>query len=556
MTSLDQFISESARSYLQSVVYVDDNIYNLNGRPNEISPMGIPVSRDPFATADLVAGGEAPAKSDALDPKDGEIAALSDSADRLPEYHPKELVESFAEMGIVCALYEPPRDASVDTESQIFNLCHNADIVVLDWDLYNDGGTSASILLANLIKQSAEAQPHHLRLCSLYTNQPDLSGTASILLANLIAAGCTNVQREADKLQLASGATIISILGKPNVPGRPPEVESNYVVKERQLAERLLSDFCEMHKGLLSGLALKGLSSIRKNAKRLLDKFSRDLDGAFILHRALVMRDREALDELPELFADELSAILEDSLLSDFDSESVMNDIVDLLNLTNPEDGAQYVEASVRDQLKTGLDLKNAASIRRYGSIVGDADHSSSEKLGLLFNSRTQYLTVLPSLKFGTVLKHRTDHAGQWQYSICLMPICDSRNRSKTEDRPAYMTFPFWRLNPLSEGWPKGTGKKLAAFVVEDNRQTISLGVGGKIRDKLWLDDVRLSDDGWARPTLPAYKYETVDSTHELQWVAQLKPLHAQRIAAHVGTEASRIGLTESEWLKMLFDKG
>ena len=80
-----------------------------------------------------------------------------------------------------------------------------------------------------------------------------------------------------------------------------------------------------MHRGLLSGLALKGLSSIRKNTKRLLDKFSGELDGAFILHRALVKKSeqQEALDKLPELLADELSAILEDSLFSDFETESV-----------------------------------------------------------------------------------------------------------------------------------------------------------------------------------------------------------------------------------------
>lgn len=37
--------------------------------------------------------------------------------------------------------------------------------------------------------------------------------------------------------------------------------------------------------------------------------------------------------------------------------------------------------------------------------------------------------------------------------------------------------------------------------------------------------------------------------------MAELKPLHAQRVAAYLGSEASRIGLLESEWLRLLCDR-
>lgn len=554
MTSLDQFISDSARSYLQSVVYLDDNIYNLNGRPDEISPSGIPEARDPFAVTDLVNNGEAPAIVDGLVPRDGENIALTDSMMRLPDYHPKELMESFAEMGIVCALYEPSQDASVDAGSQVFNLCQRADVVVLDWDLYNDGGTSVSRLLANLIKQGAEVQPHHVRLCSLYTNQPDLRRTANILLETLLAAGCTNVELDADKLQLVSGATRISILGKPNVPGRPLDIETSYVVEERQLAERLLRDFCEMHKGLLSGLALKGLSSIRKNTKRLLDKFPSNLDGAFLLHRALVKHDREALDEIPDLLADELFAILDDTLLRDFNIESVIDSTLDALDFTDPGDGVPVNDLLIRASLKDGSIGSQQKHVLRYGVLVGDAEHSSSEKLGHLFSNRTQYIQQLPSLRFGTVVKHKMNDSDEWKYSICLMPICDSRNRANPVGSITHMSYPFWRLNREFKP-PISSSPKKYAFVVEDEGVTVCLGAGGKIRDMLWLADIRLGGDGWARPVSATLIYDTVDTSFEVKWVAQLKPLHAQRIAAHVGTEASRVGLSESEWLRRLCDK-
>jgi len=540
MNSFDQFIKDSARSYLQNVVYIDDKIY-LPSSNDMDSVDDVPPLRDPFAS-------EKDASNEVISVMAGEDELVSSNADD-PESkyaHPKQLMESFADMGIVCALYEPAKDAAVDKSSTIFKICQRADIVVLDWDLSGDNGAKVSELIVNLIEQSDEVQPHHVRLCAIYTNQPNLESTAEALFANLLAK-CKETKYELDKLQLVSGATRISILGKPDVPGRLEHIRKKFVVNERQLAKRLLDDFSDMHRGLLSGFALHGLASIRKNTKRLLDKFTSDLDGAFLLHRALVKSDREALEELPELLAGELSAILEDDLLSGIDYESVTNQVIDTLPLTRPDDGEDFCEADIRRHLKDGeVPQKKYKTLERYSVMVGSTGHSSSEKLSLLFNNRTQYLPVPPRLKFGTVVKHRINATDDsWDYSICLMPICDSRNRTQPISS---MTFPFWRLNLVLKS------DNLAAFVVEDSHSTIRLSVGGKIRDKLWLSNVKL-DDGWAKSTPEELRFEDIEQINEIYWVAQLKPLHAQRIALHVGSEASRVGLTESEWLRLVLKR-
>ena len=544
MNSFEQFVEKSARSYLQSVVYIDDKIYrkDLN---TDMAVVGVPPARDPFSITEDVNNEEPPAMADELIERNADNLELDDA-------HPKQLMESFAEMGIVCALYEPTRSTLVNTDSTIFNLCQKADIVVLDWDLFGDGGAKVSELIANLIKQSTAVQPHHVRLCSIYTNQPSLLSLATAMKRRLEEYGCTEVTLNQDKLQLGSGATTISILGKPRVPGRPAAIVDAYVVEQRDLAARLLRDFCTMHRGLLSGLALKGLSSIRSNTKRLLDKFSTDLDGAFLLHRALVKSDHEALEELPELLAGELSAILEDDLLNGLDCDLLTNEAIDLLPLTPPNDGNEFSEAEIRDKLKSGKvpinNKKAKETLKRYSVMVGSSGHTSSEKLSLLFSNRTQYLQVSPRLKFGTVVKHKINVCDSWEYSICLMPICDSRHRNRTPDADS-MAYPFWRLNR------ELSGSNLAAFFVVDNRLPISLSVGGKIRDKLWLANVKLGEDGWARCSSDALNYEVTSPTGEIHWVAQLKPLHAQRIALHVGSEASRVGVTESEWLRLLLQK-
>jgi hypothetical protein len=38
----------------------------------------------------------------------------------------------------------------------------------------------------------------------------------------------------------------------------------------------------------------------------------------------------------------------------------------------------------------------------------------------------------------------------------------------------------------------------------------------------------------------------------QYKWIAQLKPEHAQRAAENFSSNLSRIGLTESEWLRLM----
>lgn len=39
------------------------------------------------------------------------------------------------------------------------------------------------------------------------------------------------------------------------------------------------------------------------------------------------------------------------------------------------------------------------------------------------------------------------------------------------------------------------------------------------------------------------------------EWVAELKSLHAQRMAEYVSRQFSRVGLAESEWLRLQVDR-
>jgi hypothetical protein len=46
--------------------------------------------------------------------------------------------------------------------------------------------------------------------------------------------------------------------------------------------------------------------------------------------------------------------------------------------------------------------------------------------------------------------------------------------------------------------------------------------------------------------------FQTVGELPNLHWIADLKPAQAQRVANRYGATISRVGLTESEWLRRM----
>lgn len=581
MNALDDFVRDTAATYLQSIVFVDDKIY-LKQLPVDLghTASGTFSGLKPQFTAEQIEEGTAPANDDgkttAGEIAEGVIPAVkqSDDIQGQGDFHPRDLMESFAQHGIVCALYEPRIGFRCDPNSDLFRLCERADVVILDWDLHNDDGDGASALIAELIKKSAADLPHHVRLCALYTDRPSLQPIIQQLLDKLEKHKC-EVKLVPGKLQLESGATRISIFGKPHTAGRPPE-DKPYEIEETKLADSVISEFASLHHGLMPAFALHGLASIRRNTKRLMDKFDTKLDGAFLLHRALVLDDRDAFDELPELLSDEILAVLEDTKLSGSAVNDIASAAIKQLSITKPgrdwtnlegaalnydqifrgllAGGEKGFRAALKDSIQEKEELEKKGFRGIKPQLLKDFDEilnneSRVEKLAALFCTRTQYGDDGRKLSFGTVVRHKDKEGDAWKFSVCLMPICDSQRLGKK-----VCNFPFWRLS--SEAKSANPGKRSGIAIIDPEGKTQSFAVGGKIRGMLWLQEFTPGPNGTVIATQNGGSILfSTGGGKIIEWVAELKPLHAQRIAAHMGTEVSRIGLVESEWLRLFCDR-
>jgi hypothetical protein len=161
-------------------------------------------------------------------------------------------------------------------------------------------------------------------------------------------------------------------------------------------------------------------------------------------------------------------------------------------------------------------------------------------EFAILTTLKSTYLQKEPVLRLGTILKEVKDsNAGDVKprYWVCIQPLCDCvRIKGKR-------AFPFLKMSR------------------NDDQFDLVLPEGGDNYVK-----VRISYRPYESKLIEyrADKTETVISKREgekfiftstenkkYEWVAELKFEHAQRIVNKYATEQSRVGLDESEWLRL-----
>lgn len=560
MTQLEEFAVCAARAYLQSIVFVDDKIYYEMPAAAAVANVVVPKAMSIFKP---------------IAPKIEEVAEGQANEDRTTEvlkqdelYHPKNLVESFAREGMVCALYEPAEGFKTDNTSELFKLCERADVVVLDWEFHGHPGTKILPLISNLVSAAQTAVPHHVRLIAVYTSTPDLKRVASQIFDYLIKTD-PNTAAKGD-YRLDSGSSRIIVLGKPST-GRAQDQMEAAQVSENVLAKHIITEFAAMHEGILPSLAMHGLASVRMSTKKILDKFRREMDGAFLVHRGLIHPGDNAFEQIPELLAEETLAVMTDSQLPHDTAKALADEVIEAFGLSivwefkkNKQKPAAGVLAN--KLLKEGLasvekdvDI-DVAAIEQLHAAVDEKKLSAAKRLATLYNIRTLYASR-KDLRFGTIVRHRVND--KFVYSICLMPLCDCV-RLPTNGK--VFQFPFWTLRTTNNNQPS----KGMVIELPGAEGFVELFSMGKPRDQMWMKGFKASapsktviavekDGRWvfeaAIEGQSDDKAAAPPAETQFEFVAQLKPFHAQRIAHDIGASFSRVGVLEAEWLRRKADR-
>lgn len=507
-----------------------------------------------------------------------------------------EVTNLFAREQKICAIYNPK---TLDDIECLATLSKKADVTVLDWQINLERENVPvekeeedeeeedprgphtlkiirSILADNITLKSS------IKLIIIYTGEIDLEGIAESVYKDLEDYGIQNLTR--NSCEVAAPNFKIQVIAKPdNELDENGEVKSKFrhspelndrVKQYAELPEYIAREFTLMTSGLLSNFVLQSLSILRNNTFRLIKLYNKNLDFAFMNHRLLLPEQDDSRDQLIDIFADSIRALLQYNQADNSISADNIKDWVDSQNLnkTITVRGHDIIlnQDFIKDWVDNGFVNAVINKLNSDGVNVNDDLSKSINKYfndGKLHNENTLLLTddavnyemdfsilthhksifkpeqTPPKLSLGTIVKG--ENTGYW---VCIQQKCDSVRLN------ANRRFLFLPLKVLPDDAKKGfqfvTGdnKKLSLSIKTYELRTIKFKpaegqssiIATSRDDKYYFEPIYNQEH-------PNYN-AAIDENFE--WVFDLKDLHAQRVANDFAREISRVGLDESEWLR------
>jgi hypothetical protein len=553
MSAFDEICRRAATEFLQTVVIVD-NMAEYSA-PAQDTLAGDLIEPDMFAS--VAAADE---DGDAVADKTAEISLDAGVISR-----------SFADAGLICSILRP--SAQEQLENEVLSAATRADILVLDWQM-NDEGALATRIVRRLVEQD-EAAGGRLRLIAIYTGQSPLAPVREQL-----KEGFPRLEIPSDGFALVCGNTKVIFLTKAAASVAPGE--AGLSVEVDALASRLVQEFAAFAGGLLPNAVLAAIAGIRRHTHKVLARFDKSMDGPFLTHRALVQTPMDAEQFAATLITAELEAQVPlDRIANEYLGEGRVREYVEhrILEGMKPrlmldkagknlfdldldrtcrviEEGMSAFTKDEVTQLATDKkiqkpdtlydSLRNNLHERLYTLVDADVEtgKTNHERFAIAAKIKRDASSVdaqnpdkSPKLRLGSIV---VDDAGD--HWLCITPLCDSERIPADGGR-----FMFAHLSRTDEH---------GEFLIEDGMKVIRLSPLVK-RIRVITHVFVPDDQGVVRAALadgvpsftskadpPAPWSEPV----RLRWLGELKPLQAQRFATQFANSLSRIGLDDFEW--------
>ena len=496
-------------------------------------------------------------------------AFQTDSSENTNAFNSNIISKVFAESGKICAIYAPTTESDIQTYYPILS---KADIVILDWylqltsesDKELDPEADAEIddprgeytisLISNLINEGSNKK---LKLIVIYTG--DNIATIKDQIAKEFSP---NKFKEEDFSMQINNVRIV-LRGK----GDNADNQYNYnkdlkkfVVPYVKLPDHILNEFTKMSSGLVSNYALESATLIRENTSQILGVFSPDLDPAYLGHRLLLGNSLDAKNLLTKLYGEVITELIEsenintDNWIDFWIAQNIVERNVNLGSTELPINKdllLSIVNSSgkLKDRIQNATNIspsksnidKYISNLFQYGAVNVD---ESNIKFAQLTHHKNAIcpIKLAPILTLGTIVKYKKND--QVNYYICIQQRCDSVRIPNNDEEKNDRRFIFL---PLSSD-PKDSNTKSSPIVID--KETImyvcdqSYGIK-TIRfkaDESSMIVAKKQDDKWVFKSIHGESFE---------WVFDLKDLHAQRIVNNYCAQLSRVGLNESEWLRL-----
>lgn len=545
-----QYSKEILTEYLGTVAYVDDLIFSRR-EETKAADLKIDSPREMAAkTYKEMPLVERNAEEEVVERKPNTpIVQL------VPNINPVTLTNAFLAKGIHCSLFEVENDE--DSLDPLKSILKKSDVVILDWQMHQDDGRKARELLLSVIKNSQQPE---LRLYIIFTNDKKQYNNllSQTILPELMKAGVIDEIPEDIECVFKFGHSKIVVLEKEN------GEKSETTVSDEELPDRIIEEFAEITSGLVSNTVLKSISVVRRNTHSLLAAFNKNLDAAYLAHRAMLSTPEDSESLLKSTIVDSFDSLLTysqihtacniDQIEKWIDENDFPKEVPHIyigkggnkLDIEiNKENKKKWLKAGwkklIQDQPGNQITENQYESFEKDGPLFTVANSSfvfegntASQDFAILTHHKSNFTTpsYTPFLTLGVVVQNDDD------YFLCIQQKCDSVRIEENETRN-FLFLPLTQKGNFPIIFKNVNGEYLVKKASLNKCHHLSLIKFGQTKNGIVE---ALKEEG-------GFYFESFDHA-KFKWILDLKDSHAQRIANKFAAELSRVGLDESEWLR------
>jgi len=347
---------------------------------------------------------------------------IDSSSENLDALDTASIINSFLKYGIFCGVIS-------DWSSDYNETIKKADIVVLDWYLEPNNPEKTLNILNSLTEELCKQDS--LKLIAIYTGNQDFDDIREKIKRRL---NLSTTDEAAIKPDIKFNNVRVNLYAIPGV--KLTEEYENRSIVEEELPMRLVKDFASMTEGLLPGIALTSLAAVREHSLRVLNRFSSELDPAFLTQRVLISNPDEAEQQMVTHIGEELLCLMGDAVYEE--KPAGLAEIVKWLNNQNQEKfnfGNNKLNLDdTKDIFKLGLSRSKLKNYKRSPTEGFSKEDSQflDKKLAWIMNSRAVNNNQHPKLDQGTIVSY--NESDEEKYLLCIRPSCDCvRLDSKTD---------------------------------------------------------------------------------------------------------------------------
>lgn len=500
-----------------------------------------------------------------------------------------KISQIFAKEKKICAVYKPESDQDINNFKLIAD---KADVIILDWQIVfqqevlpgseeeDAPDEPRGIYTKDVIKSvlfDDDKCKDSLKLIIIYTGDFTILQDIAKEIYTEVFNSSDAYKLDEDNCSINSSEIKILIRAKKVETSNEGSKEKyeKMMIGYEELPSFVLDEFTHMTAGLLCNFALVSLTTLRKNSSKIVGLFSKELDSAYLSHKALLPNQEDAEELLVELFADTISDLLHYNkvnnrtriLIEDWIRKNILEEEQEVFT----KKGASYdpvekykrtqdlllglLNSSDKNILKRYKDTFNSVAkvskgkIEEYFELLSlnntllflneDEQHNKrviDQKFSILTHHKSLFIpnNTIPKLTLGTVVKSSINENN---YYICIQQRCDSVRIQKGKERK----FLFIPLTVSTEKFdiltPDGIKLKRnkESFSIRTIKFICSNDYGVVLAEK--------NGDEYMFQQM----YNTATDEHFL-WVFDLKDLHSQRIITEYTSQLSRVGVDDSEW--------